>query len=149
MLLYLSMPKLSQNQLSIEMQNEITSVLFHVISKVGGGKLLHEFLNDLLTPTEKLMLSKRLMAAILLQSGYSYGAVSQTLKMSKATISLLKRELRKGGEGYHKVFHKLFKKESKSRKIFDTIGRVLDALTLPVKGSPSSMRGWKRALHRL
>ena len=142
------MPKLSQNQLSASMQNEITSALFRTLSKAGSDELLREFLNDLLTPTEKLMLSKRLMAAIMLQRGYSYSAVSQALKMSKATISVLQRDLKKGGEGHRKVFEKYFK-QSKSSKIFDTIERILDALKLPVKGSPSSMRRWKHALHRL
>lgn len=116
--------------------------------KISDDALLRRFLDDLLSPTEKLMLSKRLMAAVLLQRGYSGGVVCRVLKMSKTTVWLLQRELVKSGEGYRKVFDRFFR-EARGQRILAAIERFLDAVTLPVKGSKSSMRRWKRALHRL
>lgn len=142
------MPKVSQNPLSSEMRQEITGALIRTLAKIDDDNLLRRFLDDLLTPTEKLMLAKRLMVAVLLQRGYSYGAVCQALKMSKTTVHLIQRDLVKSGDGYRKVFDRFFK-ESKGQRILNAIERFLNAVTLPVKGSPSSMRRWKHALRKL
>ena len=142
------MPKVSQNPLSSEMRQEITSAFIRTLTKIDDDHLLKRFLDDLLTPTEKLMLAKRLMVAVLLQRGYSYGAVCRVLKMSKTTVHLIQRDLVKSGDGYRKVFDRFFK-ESKGQRILNAIERFLDAVTLPVEGSSSSMGRWKRALRKL
>jgi uncharacterized protein YerC len=134
--------------LPVEMRREMTAAFIRTLVKIDNDALLTRFLDDLLTPTEKIMLSKRLMAAVLLQRGYSYGAVCRALKLSKATVFLIQRELLKSGEGYRRVFERFFK-ESRGERLLKAIDRFLDAITLPVKGSPSSMRRWKRALRRL
>lgn len=130
------------------MRREMTTALIRTLVKINDDTLLAKFLGDLLTPTEQLMLSKRLMAAVLLQRGYSYGAVCRALKLSRATVFMIRRELAKSGEGYRRVFERFFR-ESRGQRLLTTIDRFLDAITLPVKGSPSSMRRWKRALRRL
>lgn len=117
------------------------------LAKIDNDSLLKRFLDDLLTPMEKLMLGKRLMVAVLLQRGYSYGAVCRALKMSKTTVHLIQRELLKSGEGYKKIFA-LFFLESRGQKFLDEIERFLNSVTLPVKGSSLSMRRWKRILRR-
>ena len=139
------MPKVSRNQLSREMQQEMMRAFIQTLVKISDDALLRRFLDDLLSPTEKLMLSKRLMAAVLLQRGYSGGAVCTALKMSKTTVWLIQRELVKSGEGYRTVFDRFFR-ESRGPRILDAIERFLNAITLPVKGSRSSMRRWKRAI---
>lgn len=140
------MPKVSKNPLSPEMRTEMTDAFVRTLVKISDDALLRRFLDDLLTPTEKLMLAKRLMAAILLQRGYSYRAVCSVLKMSKTTVHLIQRDILKAGEGYRKVFQ-LFFKEAKGQRLIDAVERFLDVITLP-QGSPSSMRRWKRAPHR-
>lgn len=142
------MPKVSRNPLSPEIRNEMVNAFIRTLARISDDVLLRRFLDDLLTPTEKLMLSKRFMAAVLLQRGYSYGAVCRVLKLSRATVFLIQRELLKSGEGYRRVFQ-LFFRESKGQRLLDAVERFLDAITFPVKGSPSSMRRWKRALRRL
>lgn len=142
------MVKVSRNPLSTEMRNEMVNAFIRTLAKISDDALLRRFLDDLLSPTEKIMLSKRLMAAVLLQRGYSYGAVCRALKLSKTTVFLIQRELLKSGEGYKKVFQ-LFFRESKGQRLLDAVDRFLDAITLPVKSSPSSMRRWKRTLRRL
>lgn len=143
-----SMGRISQNPLSAEMRREMTAALVRTLVKIDNDALLTKFLDDLLTPAEKLMVSKRLMAAVLLQRGYSYGAVCRALKLSRATVFLIQRELLKGGDGYRKVFERYFK-ETRGQRLLDAIDRFLDAITLPVKGSREDMRRWKHALRRL
>ena len=141
------MPKVSKNLLPEETKKEIMGALIKTLTKIDNDRLLARFLDDLLTPTEKLMLGKRLMVAVLLQKGYSYGAVCRVLKMSKTTVHIIQRDLFRSGEGYKKIFD-LFFRESKGKKILYAIERFLDKITLPVKGSPSSMRRWQRSLRR-
>lgn len=142
------MVRISKNPLSRETQREVMQAFIQTLARINDDSILKRFLDDLLTPTEKIMLAKRLMAAVLLQRGYSYGAVCSVLKMSKGTVNTIQRELIKSGEGYRRIFD-LFFRESKGKRIMDAIERFLDAITLPMKGSPSSMRRWKRALRRL
>ncbi|MBI2097037.1 MAG: hypothetical protein HYT40_02715 [Candidatus Sungbacteria bacterium] len=142
------MPKVSQNQLSPAIRKEIAHALVRTLVKINDGALLASFLDDLLTPNEKLMLSKRLIAAVLLQRGYSYGSVCKILKMSKTTVHILQRDLLRSGAGYKNIFE-LFFKESKGQRWLAAVNNVLDAITLPVKGSPSSMRRWRLALQKL
>ncbi len=142
------MPKVSQNPLSPAIQKEISNALVRTLVRIDNDTLLQKFIDDLLTPGEKLMLSKRLMAAILLQKGYSCGSVCRMLKMSKTTAYLYQRDLLRSGDGYKKIFE-LFFKESKGKQWLEALSRVLDVLTLPVKGSPSSVRRWRSSLYKL
>src|SRR3989344_3613265 len=96
------MPKVSKNLLPAETRKEIMDALIRTLTKIDNDRLLARFLDDLLTPTEKLMLGKRLMVAVLLQKGYSYGAVCRVLKMSKTTVHIIQRDLFRSGEGYKK-----------------------------------------------
>ena len=141
------MGRISENPLSAEMRREMTTAFIRTLVKIDNDALLRKFLDDLLTPAEKLMLSKRLMAAVLLQRHYSYGAVCSALKLSRATVFLIQRELLKSGEGYRKVFERYFK-ETRGRRLVYAIDRFLNAVTLPVKGSRQDMQRWKRALRR-
>lgn len=142
------MGRVSQNPLSPEVRREITDSLIRIMVKIDDDALLRKFLDDLFTPVEKLMLAKRLMVSVLLQRGYSYGAICRALKMSKTTVLLIQRDFAKGGgEGYRAVFQKFFQKNS-GQKVVGAIEKFLDVITLPGKGSSSSMRRWKRALRR-
>lgn len=131
-----------------KVKQEAMDGLIRILSDIHDYAFLQKFLNDLLTPTEKIMLSKRLMASVLLQRGYSYGAVCRALKLSRATVSIIQRDLARGGEGYRAVFQKFFQ-QSRGARSAGVIERFLQAITLPVKGSSSSMRRWKRSLRRL
>ena len=122
------MPKVSQNPLSSEMQKEISSAFVRTLARIDDDSLLKKFIDDLLTPGEKLMLSKRLMVTILLQKGYSCGSVCRMLKMSKTTVYLYQRDILRAGDGYKKIFE-LFFKESKGRQWLESMSKALDAQT--------------------
>ncbi|MBI2054776.1 MAG: hypothetical protein HYT39_01610 [Candidatus Sungbacteria bacterium] len=120
------MPKVSQNQLSREMEHQIADALVRTLAKINDEKPLRRFLDNLLTHTEKIMLAKRLMVAVLLQHGYSYGAICRVLKISKTTVHIIQRELFKSGEGYRKVFSQFFK-ESQGQQVIKAVERILGA----------------------
>ncbi|MBI2640062.1 MAG: hypothetical protein HYW90_04220 [Candidatus Sungbacteria bacterium] len=135
------MPKVSKNPLTAEMKRDVIGALTRTLTEINDREFLERFIDDLLTPTEKLMLGKRLMAAVLIQRGYGYGAICRVLKMSKATVWVIQRDLVKSGVGYKKVFD-LFFKEAKGQKIVNAIEKFLGAVTLPVRAA-SEIR-WQR-----
>ena len=142
------MPKVSKNLLPPETKNEITTFLVTTLTRIDDTDFLRRFINDLLTSTERLMLAKRLMAAVLLLKGYDYIVICRILKISKSTVNLLRRDLERGGDGYRRVFEKFFT-QSKIERFLNLISRSVSALNLPTKGSPSSIKRWKKALHEL
>jgi uncharacterized protein YerC len=143
------MGRVSKKPLHPKVRMEISQIIIRGFSKIIDEGDMAKLLRDLLTPSEKIMLGKRLMAAILLERGYSYTAISMLLKLTPGTINVVRRELDKGGEGYRIVVRLLERKESKLEKIFEKIDALLGAMTLPIKGSRSSKRRWHRDLARL
>lgn len=143
------MPRVSKNQLSHEMQTEIVTAFIDTLGKIKNSTVLRDFINDLLTFEEKIMLSKRFMAIILLQRGYNYSYICELLKMSATTIHYLNRDLARGASGHQKVYEDFFKESKKPREeqSWKIIAKILDIANLPIKGSPKSMRRWKNALN--
>jgi len=64
------------------------------------------FLDDLLTPTEKVMLGKRLAIAILLDRGYDQRTVHTIMKTSLSTVNTVNYWLKHKGNGYRIVLEK-------------------------------------------
>ena len=140
------MPKVSQNPISKDTERKIFEALIRTFTKITDTEILKSFIDDLLTPTEKVMIAKRLMVAILLQRGHAPGAICSILKMSKTTVNDIRKDLQKHGQGYKAVFRKFFV-ESGVGKFIGSVENWLDSLSLPVKGSKSDMRRWKKSLN--
>lgn len=144
--IYEDMGRVSKKPLNPEVRKQVMDAIVQGFSRIINERDMARLLNDLLTPTEKIMLGKRLMAAILLERGYSYTQIGRVLKLTAGTINVVRRELDKGGEGYRIIAKLLQEKESKLERIFGKVDAFLGAITLPVKGSRSSMRRWKHDL---
>lgn len=65
------------------------------------------FLDDLFTPTEKVMFAKRLAIAILLDRGYDQRTVHTIMKTSLRTVNMVNFWLKNKGRGYRLVLAKL------------------------------------------
>lgn len=70
-----------------------------------------DFLDDLLTPTEKTMLQKRLAIALLLDKGYDQRAIHRIMKVSVATVNAVNYWLKNQGKGYRIVISRMRKEE--------------------------------------
>jgi len=106
------MAQLSRFKLDRKTQNEILENFFKSFSDLRTNDQVQLFIDDLLTRTEKIMLSKRLAIAVLLHSGTSYQEIKTTLKVSGATIASVNNSLNQGS-GYTLVISKLIKNSSK------------------------------------
>ncbi len=82
----------------LALQNELVRAI-HVLKK----KEVWDFLRDLLTPSEVLMLGRRIRIARGLLSGKRYEEIAYAEKASYSTIHLVDRALQRGLEGYRQV----------------------------------------------
>ena len=133
------MAQVSKYPLSKDIEERMFDVFWQTIAGLKTKQSVKKFLHDLLSPTEKTMLAKRLGIAILLLKGYDYRSISHALKVSTATIMLINNWLKTGGEGYKMVIKKLLKQE-KQAEFWDNLEEKLSQVFPPRYGTD-----WKKA----
>ncbi len=93
------LPKILQEQMHTALRKALADL--HTEAEVSV------FLDDLLTPTEKIMIAKRLAIAILLDRGYDQRTVHTIMKTSLTTVNQVNYWLKQKGKGYRIVLDKL------------------------------------------
>src|SRR3989344_3828452 len=104
------MPQVSRRKLDKEVKQKIYESFYKALGLLGENDAKY-FVNDLLTPTEKIMIPKRLAIAILLSQEWSYNAIRETLKVTQTTISSVSKVLTFSG-GLRLAIEKLSKNEA-------------------------------------
>lgn len=94
------MPQVSKNQLDPKTKSQIDNDFYQTLIDLRSRGEARDFLEGLLTPTEKIMLSKRLGIAILLARGLPYRAIMDILKVSNATIGRVSTWLKTSGREF-------------------------------------------------
>lgn len=124
------MSKVSRRVLDKELEDKIFEVFLKSIVNIKTPVEAKNFVEDLLSPTEKIMIIKRLAIAVLLTKGKTYEYIDHTLKVSRATIMTVSLWLKHGKGGYRKVVESILKTQSKERLI-DNIEEILLKLSPP------------------
>ena len=83
-----------------------------ILAKVSQKEEMRAFLLFILTPTERLMLAKRLAAIFLLRDGIPQDKIAEALKMTQATVSKLQLITQARGEGFEIAYKKLLREEN-------------------------------------
>lgn len=105
------MPQVSRYPLPKDIYEEITQELGWILASVGNEKEMSQLLRDLLTKTERTMVSKRLAIARLLLRGWTWAEICEFLKVSKSTVNHMQHWLEGGGEGFRLAVKKLDRRE--------------------------------------
>lgn len=105
------MPQVSKRILSKEIEAKIAETLLEAVSQLRTKSEVADFLQDLLSPVEKIMISKRLAIAVLLLKGWEYPAIKDFLKVSNATVAKISIIL-KDNVGYKIAVDKVAKTEA-------------------------------------
>ncbi len=124
------MTKVSRRFLDKELETRIFEVFLKTIVDIKTAAEAKNFIDDLLSPTEKIMLVKRLAIAVLLTKGKTYDYIDHTLKVSRATIMTVALWLKHGKGGYKKVVDNILKAQNKEALI-DSIEEILIRLSPP------------------
>lgn len=141
------MAQVSSKPLKKEINEQVFELLLRIFTQTYSRKKAIEFLDDLLSPTEKVVLAKRLAIALLLEKGYGYEEVERILHVSMSTIASVNIKLKHKGEGY-RYFVSRALKEEKVKKLWEKLeDLVLDMGSIGGKGSS----GWgqpRRGVHK-
>lgn len=126
------MPRVSTRPIPLEIENKIYDLLIKSIEKLSKKYDIVPFLSDILYPTERVMIAKRLSIAYLLIRGdYDHRQISRLLRVSTNTVARVNLVLRTQGSGYRRVVESFLKEDA--MKI--VLNELLEALTpLPPKG---------------
>ncbi len=128
------MTQVSRRFIKKDLEQKINSLLHEAVSSVQSSTESAQFLDDLLTPTEKIVLAKRLAIAYLLLKGYPYAAIESTLKVSNSTVSFVALMLKYKSEGLRKVINKLIK-QKELKNLFEDIGIAIIGIIGSAPGS--------------
>ncbi|MFH0863821.1 MAG: Trp family transcriptional regulator [Candidatus Gottesmanbacteria bacterium] len=122
------MPQVSKYPIAQAVYEQIFELLHRVFSESTSKEDASNLLEDLLTPTERIVLAKRLAIALLLSKGYSYSNIGKILRVSKPTIAAVNLSLKYEGKGYKKFCDRILSEE-KIRDVWEKIEEtVLSAI---------------------
>ena len=126
------MAQISKRYLNPKVEQQIFDTFVESFSSLSSVQKVTDFLYDLLSPVEQLMLGKRLAIAYMLMKGHPQRSVADTLKVSQSTVTKVNASL-KTGTGYRAIISHMLQKE-KVIEFFDKLEEKIDHL-LPPKGA--------------
>ncbi len=127
------MTQVSRRFLDKKTQEYIFQTFITATTKLSSPSLNQSFFQDLLTPTEQIMLAKRLCIAYMLQKHYSQRSISDTLKLSTTTITRVSTILKTQGNGFKQVL-KVMLVDEKISDFFNKLDTLIGKIILPPKG---------------
>lgn len=133
------MAQLSKRFLHKKVEERILDLFWTSLSSLSTKEKVALFLDDLLTSTEKLMLSKRLAIAFMLMKGHDYPTINNRLKVSDPTIWNVKTSLLLSGKGYKMAIEQIMNKE-KWEKFWQDLDNFFEEILPPRYGT-----NWKEA----
>lgn len=125
---------MSKYKLRPEVWNKVFNLFTTSLSSIKNKNNFEVFLNDFLSPTEKIILAKRFAIAVLLAKGNKYEQIKSLLHVTSATISKVSMSLKYNDKGINETIKVTLKKDV-SKIIWDEIKSVFD---IPIKGLPIS-----------
>lgn len=134
------MAQVSKHPLEPTVEDKVFEIFFDSIKRVQSSGEVLAFLNDLLTPTERIMLAKRVAIAFLLIKGKrTYRNISKTLRVSPGTIAKVHAVLTLQGTGYRKILTGILRKQA-VRKMLSELPDIIK----PVPSKGQSRGEWHR-----
>lgn len=103
--------KVKYNQLSKEEKMRFLGDFYSMVASLKDRGEVKDFLKDLLTLSESVMLARRLQIAKMLIAGIGQEKIREKLKVGYSTIAGVQRWLQAGFGGYEKVI-KRYEKEN-------------------------------------
>jgi len=121
------MTQVSRHFLNRNIEKRMFEIFEKSVSNLKKSDDIRNYIVDLLTPTEKIILAKRLAIAVLLSKNYAYRTISDLLKVSTSTILSVIRKQAIDGRGYKVVVGKILNSEALGRSFLNlerTLGKM-------------------------
>jgi len=81
----------------------ILDTLYTALSSIQGRDAIKLFLRDLLTPSERIMLGRRIIIARLLMAGETYGRIQERMGVGRTTVGRVQHWLDDQFPGFEKA----------------------------------------------
>ena len=131
------MPQVSKYPISKDVYERVFEVFLKTISALKTKGQVENFLEEFLSPTEQIMLAKRLAIAFLLAKKYDYREISKILRVSTGTVGKVAMNCEEGSS-FAKVVNKILQDE-KIEEFWLTVGEKLASIGAAAK---SKSGGW-------
>lgn len=123
------MSQISKKPIDANTHNRIVSLFISTIISCDNKEFASSLIEELLTPTEKVVLSKRLSIAYMLLEGYNYDEVQHILRVSRSTVGSVNLWINRKGDGL-KILIGRIKKDETTKKIWDEMKEgILEIIT--------------------
>lgn len=143
------MAQVSRRFVRPPVQEKMRRLLIECVRACQNEEQAADFLNGLLTDTEKIMLAKRISIALMILKQCSYSEIGDTLKVSAQTIWSVHRWLDRGGSLYRALLEELVSRdERKAQEYRDALQDAQHPWILPPRGvnwSEARKEKWKNA----
>ncbi len=106
------MSQVSKKVLPNHVKESLFNNFWDLLASIKNSREVKIFVEDFLSPTEKVMLAKRITIAILLTKGHDYRSISTLLKVSTTTVSTIAKYLNLKTPGYQLLIKKYFQKQA-------------------------------------
>lgn len=130
----------SKRKVDAVIEERMQNLFFEAITHLKKKDQVAQFLQEFLTPTEKIMFSKRLSIALLLLKDYQYQSISSILKVSSATIERINRWIKHEGKYFKSIVNQILQKE-KDEEAWHNFWQAVESSTLTLsRGNWSARR---------
>lgn len=128
------MSQVSKLPVKEEIYKNIFELFLTLFTKTFTHSHAENLLNELFTPTEKIVIAKRLGIAVLLKKGYNYNTIQQVLRVSKPTIAFINNQFKYQKNGLNYFTEEVIKDQKLSEYLDTIINNVLKGFSM-TKGS--------------
>lgn len=122
------MTQVSKYPVSKDVYDRVFDLFIETVVSLKLKEEAKNFFDDYLSPTERVMLAKRLAVAILLKKKYQYREISKILRVSTSMINTVSLSLKFRGT-FDKIVEKVVRKEELKGKLLDSSEKVLSVLS--------------------
>ncbi len=122
------MARISKYPISNDVYKRISDIFLWVLVNLRSKNESLNFVNEFLTPTERIMLAKRLAISLLLAKEYSYRDISRTLRVSTATIGTVSTQYKYGSVLKKLVF--ILLEDEKLEDFWLSVGETISSIGL-------------------
>jgi uncharacterized protein YerC len=133
------MVKISRSPLRSDLWERIFDLFVGTLADLTDKHKLSAFIEEFYSPTEKIMLAKRLALMVLIAKGHDYKSIRIILRISPSTIAKMSLKIKYEGKGLKPVIEDIFKKQS-SQIIWKEIQSIFDNPTKATLKSPTRLK---------
>ena len=120
------MTRISKRILKERVLLKLYSLFFEIMSQYNNKENFLSLIEDILSPTKKIMITKRVAVIYLLIKGVDYRDISEVLKVSTGTVVLYAAKFYKKDSKLVNMIQSMLKKE----KFFNFLEDIFAGLTI-------------------